>query len=474
MVGADSAKSPEGEELDSTINQYIAESPITTRFREDNPNLHPISDSENEDRSTDGDVEGSMVADSTLATYSTQTSQPSERKFNFKADFKRLARDKFRSSKSIRSSLSRLSLRDSSDASPETPSSSWSKSESFPSSLRDSARSSSSSMSEQELSARQSETPFWKYHVLRFGKDYYLTTNPGLKHVYCRNGPGFYVEVVGDQDQPQQLIFRDIKLFEQKNESEVMRVSRRPDGAFRIRLRSAKGDLKQTVFEGDAAVQPLPSGFIPQVQHNPWNHFRNYSFKDPSYGLWNIGSIPRVRPSRMSKLKHRLTDDQEEPAFKLMGKRNIYFHRNFLDHHYRSHPEKVIFHDPKSPDFPPVLALFRPNHASAKKKISTSFKSMDPFEKKARVQSSAASDKINSNLIDNDLAAGADIQNYYTGGDGLYYVENPKDDTPDNNKLGWITLYDDESVFNTKEASPMFNLVLGLSLAVGIDSSFDQ
>ena len=42
------------------------------------------------------------------------------------------------------------------------------------------------------------DSPFWKYHILKFGKDLYLTTNPGMKHMYCRNAPGYFIEVISN------------------------------------------------------------------------------------------------------------------------------------------------------------------------------------------------------------------------------------------------------------------------------------
>jgi hypothetical protein len=39
------------------------------------------------------------------------------------------------------------------------------------------------------------EQGFWKYHILPFGTDLYLTTNPSSKHLLCRNGPSFHVQI---------------------------------------------------------------------------------------------------------------------------------------------------------------------------------------------------------------------------------------------------------------------------------------
>lgn len=65
---------------------------------------------------------------------------------------------------------------------------------------------------------------------------------------------------------------------------------------------------------------------------------------------------------------------------------------------------------------------------------------------------------------------GTDTDKFYQGSDGLYYVKNTSDDLPDENKLGWITIYEDNETFGGISNRGMFDLVIGMTLAVGYDS----
>ena len=52
----------------------------------------------------------------------------------------------------------------------------------------------------------------------------------------------------------------------------------------------------------------------------------------------------------------------------------------------------------------------------------------------------------------------------------LYYLNNTSDDLPDENKLGWITIYEDLEIFGGIRNRGMFDIVVGMTLAVGYDS----
>ena len=75
---------------------------------------------------------------------------------------------------------------------------------------------------------------------------------------------------------------------------------------------------------------------------------------------------------------------------------------------------------------------------------------------------------IKGKALEHDIGVGGDVSKYYKGEDGLYYLTNPSDDSPDENKLGWITVYEDKRLFGLPG---MFDIVLGLTLAVGYESS---
>ena len=76
-------------------------------------------------------------------------------------------------------------------------------------------------------------------------------------------------------------------------------------------------------------------------------------------------------PSK-SKTHPTATHDEE---FKFIGKRNIYFHQNYVStaHHglkYREFEPRFIYGHDYGQSFPPVLAMFRPFETRTKRRLS--------------------------------------------------------------------------------------------------------
>lgn len=72
--------------------------------------------------------------------------------------------------------------------------------------------------------------------------------------------------------------------------------------------------------------------------------------------------------------------------------------------------------------------------------------------------------------IDDFESSQNDTKTFYNGSDGLYYLHDTRDDNPDENKLGWLTIYEDMDIFGGVENRGMFDIVLGMTLAVGFDT----
>ncbi|RLV93027.1 hypothetical protein JA1_002786 [Spathaspora sp. JA1] len=292
-------------------------------------------------------------------------------------------------------------------------------------------------------------TPFWKYHILKFGKDLYLTTNPDLKHMYCRNAPGYYVVVTHTSDKGYTLVFK-------QQEVEVMTIIKHPHGFFEFQVPKNKYVNSEGIIENNQDVRIFQGFSYPnsiKSEYFPFENirekysgkfFKNFEVCDMKNNKWNIGSIPRVRISKINKLKTKVKniteeiskEDNEENEFKLIGKRNIYFHRNY----FTTNPT-IYLHDQQ---FPPVLTIFRPYETKSVKRIKQS------------VSKKRQSLIHNSNRYSSDLGL-----KYYQSSDNTN-----QDDNPDENKLGWITVYDEEVLKNRG----MFEFVVGMTLAVGFDS----
>ncbi|KAG7661429.1 uncharacterized protein J8A68_005007 [[Candida] subhashii] len=342
-----------------------------------------------------------------------------------------------------------------------------------------------------------STSPFWKYHILRFGRDLYLTTNPGMKHMYCRNAPGYYIIILDHEQRSRQpyskkgftLIFKDtsnktkdipLMIIVKKAESE--------GGHFELSIPKNRVIKKggaiwkdcddYSLFNGIGFPREIENGQFPFEklrQIYPENCFRNFEVRDLNKMKWNIGSIPRVRSSNLNKVKQKLTtpanESNEEDIMKLSGKRNIYFHQNFIQddkqpsRYKLSNPEEVYLCDPEI-DFPPVLAVFRPNDS----RISKQFKKSIPKSNKHHYKQSMQSSYLSINEIDTDYGTGTNQKKYYHGSDGLYFSKNTKDDNPDENKLGWMNIYDDPELFEGTKNRGMFEFVVGMTVAVGLDS----
>lgn len=343
------------------------------------------------------------------------------------------------------------------------------------------------------------DAPFWKYHILKFGKDLYLTTNPGMKHVYCRNAPGYFIEVVSSDPTTikptptsgYSLIFRDSTDLTENSRVPFMVVTKRPaseGGEFTFSIPKDKflnqGTVVKyedlTTYNGVSFAKRIDEAFFPYtgLRTKYPQYFQNHEIRDLNNVPWNIGSIPRVRSSKMTKIKETFkstspskskthptaTHDEE---FKFIGKRNIYFHQNYVStaHHglkYREFEPRFIYGHDYGQSFPPVLAMFRPFETRTKKKIIRTVKNNKHY----------LNGSLNENpFLENvDDQYGTETKKFYQGSDGLYYLNNTSDDLPDENKLGWITIYEDLEIFGGIRNRGMFDIVVGMTLAVGYDS----
>lgn len=538
------------EDLDSTIDSYIEKSPITTRFRQENPNLHPVLDNDDEMKHLDASIDmlssrnmsellspiqppelprrpsghetyelsgspsGGAPALPQRSSAGGSPSLPRRSSSTIKNNLMKLTRNRSdevnnkHNRFSLKSSFNRLSLN---NMSKQSPPDSHSYTAEEPVITRNSTHSlsSTSSMTSDDEIYTKPDTPFWKYHILKFGKDLYLTTNPGLKHIYCRNGPGYYVEVVYPENNSTshhsaqdgfKMVFRDIAAKNDEDSADIMIITKAPKaegGEYSIWIPRVSflddgalidldgEDEEPPVFHEITVPTEIDHKYIPYNKISKTNEtvsFKNYEFKDFHGIKWNIGSIPRIKSSKMSKMKNKLNDDRNEPLYKFVGKRYIYFHQNYTQGSpttYKSNsndPRDIYLHESNNLDkFPPVLGLFRPNETRTRKKLIQKFSQQtSKLEKLKNQLESIHNEKINYKLIDHDIGAGADIKNYFTGGDGLYYLDkNPHDDTPDSNKLGWLTIYEDCDLFSGVNNKGMFDIVLGLTLAVGVESCLD-
>lgn len=430
----------------------------------------------------------------------------------------------------------------------------------------------------QSPDTKQSTVPYWKYHILKYGKDLYLTTNPGIRHIYCRNGPGYYVEIIYNDKSSKPkiskgftLVFKDINNIDQSKDylantntkipvlMTITRKSKVEGGHYTVSIPKANnntspGQFNSPMFNGLSIPKAINQSYIP-VTNEPIE-FVNYEFRDFNNTKWNVGSIPRIKLNKSKYLKNKMSNQnysastlnnrsnvslnstrpdlqsinnlsassltqaanenasstsinnytnssvslnrlEENPSsttlpsngqnpsyqepYTFIGKKNVFFHQNYVDIESDEQAHNTTYKDKtkdleniyleRNNDFPPVLAMFRPYEIKMRKRLMQSLNK----NKRQLINhiDTNMEHKFDSKNLTNDLGAGSNVKSYYTGGDGLYYVKNPSDDSPDDNKLGWITIYDDPQIFG-KHNKGMYQMVLGLTLAVGLERSSEH
>lgn len=322
---------------------------------------------------------------------------------------------------------------------------------------------------------------FWKYHIIWVGKNQmYLTTNPDIKHLYCRNGPGYFVELVLPKNLSSsransgfRLIFKrqvydevdsDDKLQDPKECIVVTKLGPEEGGGFKIVL-LMMNDLNGLVKEDPVTIKTgAVETEIPELQEllarDPKNEdlrrlvptFHRYR-TDLQGTPWLVGSNPVAKQKTFNKLK--INND----IFKLTGKQNVYFYSdpgvlsNIKISKRHSFLKSLKSESHSSTSQEKLLALFRPHERRLKKKIIKTLNTTGSFESES---TTSRSDEYN--YIEN--------YQYYKPGDGINQL-NPKDDSPNDTKIGWITIFEDQvSVEN-------WELILGFTMAIGFERIID-
>ncbi|KAK6202720.1 uncharacterized protein RJT21DRAFT_138525 [Scheffersomyces amazonensis] len=342
---------------------------------------------------------------------------------------------------------------------------------------------------------------FWKYHITKHGKDFYVSTNPTLKHIHCRSAPSFFVEVIQPESRSKQsaakkgftLVFKSLqqsstslnmvitKRDEQEGDHYTIAVPlltpssapvsphigslnsspiSKPKSLSTPKSNSLLGSLyspvqsngnsnghsmKSVVFNGLA----LPK----QLSTNVPSWFKNYEFKDLANNRWNVGSV---------------LDGHD-------NKSNLYFHKTYIEKilgnqlvpsHTVSYPRE------ESPKNASTIGVFRPNQ-KRKLKLSSlyigkpkvlSFHDILNHDK-----------KIQSAIQDTSKANGHTMGKLFNPSildDGLHHSISV-DDEPTENKFGWITVYDNNELIKDSGSDnrDVLNMVMGLLFATAFENS---
>ncbi|KAM9918702.1 hypothetical protein OXX59_008483 [Metschnikowia pulcherrima] len=331
----------------------------------------------------------------------------------------------------------------------------------------------SENSSQVNLAGKQS---FWKFHIFRFGPNLYLTTNPTLRHLRCRNAPGYFVKITGNHVK-YSMVFEDIGSGEQWVKVDKVSDSCAHHFTFQVKrkrcIRRGNVEVSINCERGSDAVaksmethqagktqsseelgssgrgrdkcskrfysQILRRAPIPQILLHmpPSSPMSNYSGLMVDGKAWNVGSLPRYRESRMNS--HET---------KFIAKKHVYFHRCFED--LERYFDWTVS---------PVMGVFRECESRAKKRA------IRQLNRLSRVGDFSAPQAQHSS--ETDLSPYTEVSSYYECGDGVYFDRMPSDDEPDHHhKLGWVTIYEDS---DTLAEPGMFDLSVALTVAVGYE-----
>lgn len=311
-----------------------------------------------------------------------------------------------------------------------------------------------------DLPKRTLEQSFWKFHLIRFGPSMYLTTNPSPRHLHCRTLPGYFIRMEGSNSD-YTMMFEDIETGELLVTVQKCLVGKRSeflytlhklrllhDGAVvNVERSNHKDSLsmssQNSEYEGNSNLsendnlasiapnfqgvfirKPITGEMIPAAAVAPQINLQGQMMDGTR---WSVGSIPRVRDSRLRPNEVRY-----------INKLNVYFH-------CKAESLQVW----KGEHLSQVKAVFRECATKTTKRL------LRQINRLLRVPSAAESRE--------PYRPFEDINYYLTCGDGLYYDEDPADDEPDHrHKFGWLTVYEDPMRYRIPG---FFDVVVALTVA---------
>lgn len=316
---------------------------------------------------------------------------------------------------------------------------------------------------ETDLSASSQSLPgdFYKYHILRLGNDYYMTTNPTMKHLQCRHGPGVYVAIDHESSRISVSIYDDnarcLRLVvtidkHLGGQGGVFEVTHASDEIL-VDAPLSHGNGFDTVVRTSCSEAALPYSFLPYP-------FLNFKYADEHNMVWNIGRIPQVKPRSMVRVKSRILSSSNPPPIKtkFCNEGHIYLHSS--DVIEPTHEPLMIRL------LPQIGAFFRPCEYSMKSRLSHTASSLK--RSLNAIHRSSLYHRSESHTPIHSLAAGSDVRSFYAAESG-FLASRTRDDCPNHEKMGWITVFD--RCMRKKADLPV---ILGLVFAVALDARSDH
>ncbi|KAG7897308.1 hypothetical protein KL935_005264 [Ogataea polymorpha] len=304
---------------------------------------------------------------------------------------------------------------------------------------------------------------FWKYHVLQISQfEFYLTTNPDNRHKFIRGAPGYYVELVLNNDLDGdyvsasnngfQLVFRRQRYPISKTESSETKFD--PSQVFTVMKQShSKGGDFEVVgqssefvdYEGRHSYTPKQQKIAATFLNKANSLSQNGMVMETCYRLQHL------RVCTLKEKKSTILFKNKIDGVKLSKEGSIYYIDDKIGGSY--------WHDS-------IIGLFRPCERDIKAKITKKvFSKGDSFH--------SVREELNENLeaMSLDDEESSSDRTFYFARDGLLQ-RHPQDDSPNDYKLGWITIYDKSDYFSAPNGN--WEMVLGVTFAAAFELIIDR
>lgn len=317
----------------------------------------------------------------------------------------------------------------------------------------------------QRLQQAAREQTFWKYHVIRINRlELYVTTNPSERHKFMRSAPSYYVQiqlpegVSGHYKRSGFKLVFSQQLWGEENESKCpeFSIEKLPGHSSGYKVvcnfnecETADGKIENRLISKAPALDFTPI-------HKSNGPYGEGVALTGGYSLGKRLQVCHLKETAKSSFLFKNKID----GIKLGKDGSTYF----MD----------LAYFPTSVWYDPLVALFRPCRREVANKISKQV--MTSSSKIAGFRSSVTLQGKRSNeiAVDNEETKTYEEQyTYYMAGDGLR-DRHPEDDSPNDFKLGWVTIYDRPKYFVQGSGGGNWETVLAMSLAVGFEQMVDK
>lgn len=341
-----------------------------------------------------------------------------------------------------------------------------------------------------ELNAAADEQDFWKYHVMKLNPlEFYMTTNPDKRHRFVRHAPSYYVEIQlplanatgkhhrnGQASDGFRLIFTQQEWGKQNNPSfSVEKISTGNGGGYKVTAyyNEQLGDNGAIISLKGDKNQPEHANLQFDRMKGSERYYGDDLDINSGYRLGSKLKVCTIKQHRKNYLFKAKID-----GIKAAKKGSVYF----MDSSFFK----------KTNWFNQIVAVFRPCKREITSKIAkqviTSSSRLSGFTSSSvRIGGNrngrSSMDSTRSETDDDNTDYDLEYTTYndqnrsircYLARDGLR-DRHPVDDSPNDYKVGWITVYDKEKYFNEKtEGGGNWEVVLGMTLAVGIEGMLDE